>query len=358
MNQTRTDYDRLAADAAAVFGFDAGSADRLPGHEGGRNVVYAVGTDSVLRISNLTDRTIEDYLAETEYVHYLASHGAAVADVLPSLSGKTVEILKDGGCAYAVSMFERAKGDQLADHGYQYKDDAPIEELWYNTGKTLGAIHALSRLYHPTVKRFDFFDKYNESYFDALIPDDLTCPLLGEAPIGRQIKLQMHVLLEQLRALPTDVSRCGMIHFDFSDGNYNIDYTDGTVTAFDFDNCRTGRYMFDLANLWAHGVGWAAWNDDPEERKQFMERYFRQICAGYRSQAALTEDMLEELPLLLDTVYMENIIDEFEVQLSETGTLSCDGEQAYRIKCLLENIPYLGFFSDIYNSSVPFDLDS
>ena len=48
----------------------------------------------VLRISALDDRTMEEYEAETEFVHYLAKNGASVADVIPSRSGKLVEFMQ------------------------------------------------------------------------------------------------------------------------------------------------------------------------------------------------------------------------------------------------------------------------
>lgn len=345
--------DTLLVKAATIFNFDISTAHRIPSHEGGRNVVFAIGNNHILRISNLNDRTLEDYLAETEFVHYLAQNGATVADAIPSSNGRLVEVIE----GLAISMFQRAMGDQLVDHGYQYIDGRPIEELWYNTGKTLGKMHELSKHYNPENKRFDFFDKYNEKYFENLISDSLECFFISNKPIGRQVKAKLHDLLDKLRELPTDKSSYGMIHFDYSDGNYNIDYNDGTINVFDFDNCRTGWYLFDLANLWAHGVGWIAWNDNPNERKTFMERYFNAVCEGYRSQTELSEEMLKQLPLMVDAVRLENIIDEFEVELAEDGAIECDGEQAYRLRGLLEDVPFMGFLSDDFDPESPFDLD-
>jgi len=281
-----------------------------------------------------------------------------VADVLPSLSGKLVERIICEGVEIAVSMFQRAKGDQIADHGYQYREGAPVEEYWFNTGKVLGRMHALSKKYAPETKRFDFFDKYNEPYLEKLIPDGLTCGFLGKEPIGAAVKTKMHRLLEKLRGLPSDPESYGMIHFDYSDGNYNIDYADGTITVFDFDNCRTGWYLFDLANLWTHGVGWIAWNGNAGERRAFMDRYFSEILRGYRSECGISDEMLSFLPLMIDAVRLENTIDEFEVEMAEEGRIECDGEQAYRLKGLLEDEPFMGFFSDDYDPESPFDLDA
>ena len=357
-----TEFDRAFMEyalrqAAALWNFDAARAETVPGHKGGRNLVFRLGADRVLRLSALTDRTEEDYLAETEYVHYLAGNGASVADAYPSVNGRFAEILADGESRCAAAVFQTAQGDQIADHGYRYREGAPLEEYWFNTGKTLGKIHALSVCYRPEHPRFDFFDRYNEAYFDRLIPDAFASAFLGGKPAGRDIKEKLRGLLDKLRLLPRNAEQYGMIHFDYSDGNYNIDYENGKITVFDFDNCRTGWYLFDLANLWAHGVGWVAWNADATQRRRFMDRYMDVTLQGYRTEMRLSDEMLAMLPLMVDAVRMENIIDEFEANPAGEGAPGCDGEQAYRLKGLLEDAPFMGFFSDDYDPGSPFDLD-
>ena len=182
------------------------------------------------------------------------------------MSGRLVEQFYNGPEAVFASAFETAAGEQLAAHGYRYREGAPLSEYYYNCGKTLGKIHALSKKYHPTHQRFDFFEKYNETYFNALIPSNY--PALKES---------LNSLLQKLRALPKDINSYGMVHFDFSDGNYMIDYQTGKITVFDFDNCCTCWYLFDLANLWTHGVGWIASEPDADKRKCFMNNYFNTI---------------------------------------------------------------------------------
>ena len=60
-------------------------------HEGGRNLVmicrYEGEPRYVVRLSATGDRREQDYLAEAEFVHFLAQGGASVADVLPSVNG-------------------------------------------------------------------------------------------------------------------------------------------------------------------------------------------------------------------------------------------------------------------------------
>lgn len=191
----------------------------------------------MIRISKLANRCVSDYEAELAFVHYLAENGAAVADVIPSKNGSFLEIIEDDAKneAFVVSMFEWARGDQLAAHGYCYQEGALIEEYWYNSGKTLGKIHALAKTYIPSQPRFDFFDQYNEAYFDTLIPDELACPQLGT--VGHYLKQTLNNMLATLRGLPKSNDNYGLVHFDYSDGNYNIDYNTGQITVFDFENC-------------------------------------------------------------------------------------------------------------------------
>ena len=72
-------------------------------HEGGRNQIIVCSKNDekkfVLRISSTGDRTEKDYLAETEFVHYLAENGASVVDVIPSVKGKLVEAIGGEGSA-------------------------------------------------------------------------------------------------------------------------------------------------------------------------------------------------------------------------------------------------------------------
>ncbi len=331
---------QIKLEIAARYGVNAAELTQYPHHEGGRNTVYRCG-DIVIRVSGADDRRYEDYLAEAEYVHYLALGGADTVDVIPSVNGRLVEQI---GKLY-VSAFTLAKGDQIAEHGYRYREGVPLSEYFYNTGKVLGKIHALSKRYKPQNRRFDFFEKYNEVYFDELIPQEYTA-----------LKKALSSLVGKLRALPKTKDTYGMVHFDFSDGNYNIDYDTGRITVFDFENCRTCFYLFDLANLWTHGVGWIAHESEAGKRQAFMDEYFDILLDGYRSETTITDDELTHLPIMIQAVLMENIIDEFEVQKAETGEFENDEEQAYRMECMLCDIEYMGFFDGIYDPAHPFAL--
>ena len=85
----------------------------------------------------------------------------------------------------------------------------------------------------------------------------------------------------------------GLVHFDFSGGNYHIDMETGNIKVFDFDNCMYCWYMFDLANLWIHGEGWRRGEKDSKRRMAYMRGYFDTILRGYRTETDVPEEMLE-----------------------------------------------------------------
>jgi len=298
--------------AINLFSLNGYDFHEVEGHEGGRNQIFICSKNDekkfVLRISSTGDRTEKDYLAETEFVHYLAKGGAPVADVIPSVNGKLVETVDDEGASVFVSLFEYAKGMLLCDNGYRYREGAPLEEYFYNTGKTLGRIHELSKHFEPTAghRRPDYFDKYNMEYINHLIPDNYS-----------DLKNAIAARLEKFHKLPSGSQNYGLVHFDYSDGNYHIDMTNGNITVFDFDNCMYCWFMFDLANLYLHGEGWFRYESDPAKREAGMQNYFNTILEGYKSETSISEEILNQLPLFIDMVLIENIIDEFECAARE-----------------------------------------
>ena len=327
--------------AKALFALEAHELHPVSGHEGGRNLICVCRLNGenryVLRVSSLGDRTEEDYLAETEFVRYLAQNGAPVADAIPSVLGRLVERLEQDGKENYICLFEYAKGTLISDNGYRYREGAPLEEYFFNTGRALGAIHALSKRFTPAHRRPEYFEKYNMAYIGRLIPDSYA-----------ELKDAIARRLEEFRALPTDDNSYGLVHFDFSDGNYHIDMSTGDITVFDFDNCTYCWYMFDLANLWTHGVGWCRFERDAGRRMAYMNRYFETILAGYRSETEVSEALLEWLPLFIDMVLIENIVDEFEccAREGEEPDYEDIGDAA---ECLIHSIPWAGVGTEEYN---------
>lgn len=295
------------------------TVEPLNSHEGGRNVVYVCSKEGdesyILRVSYQNDRSREDYLAELEYVRYLYEHGAGVANVIVSKDGNLLEEVRYGNQTLYLCLFEKAKGMQLAENIYRYREGAPLTEYFFNCGKTLGKIHQLSKEYQPVHKRIHFFDKYNMTYINELLPNELSA-----------VKEKIAVILESLEKLEKTKENYGMVHFDYSDGNYHINFDNGQITVYDFDNSCHAWYMYDLAEVWIHGEGWIMFEQDEKKRMQFMEDYFKEILKGYRTETAIEDTMVKLLPLFVQANRVENIVDAFEVEKS-TGENYLDEEE-------------------------------
>lgn len=333
-----------------LYGLEDYKISPIKAHAGGRNVVYNCEKDGagakILRIAFLNDRSQEDFLSEVEYIRYLFEHGGSVSDVVGSRNGKLLEEITHNNHTFSICLFEKANGKMLVENNYRYREGVPITEYYYNCGKVLGKLHQLSKEYTPIHRRYSFFNKYNAEYIDKLIPDSLSL-----------LKEKLVHLLKTLEGLDRNRESFGMVHFDYSDGNYSIDFDTGQITVYDFDNSCYCWYMFDLANLWTHGVGWIQFEQNAGKRKKFMDDYFETALAGYRSETRIENSMLDKLPLFIQVVLMENIVDAFEVMRNNGDEPECDEELSYRIKCLEDDIPYMGFFHEIYSCEEPFEYE-
>ncbi|MBH5317584.1 phosphotransferase [Paenibacillus sp. GSMTC-2017] len=333
-----------------MYGLEDYEISQVNPHEGGRNLVYSCEKDGadakIIRISFMPDRTKEDFLGEVEYVRYLFEHGGSVSNVLDSKSGKLLEEITYNNHTIFVCVFKKAKGKLFVENNYRYRDGAPIAEYYYNCGKVLGKLHQLSKEYKPVQPRYSFFDKFNAEYIDKLIPDSLSL-----------LKVKLVELIKSLEGLDRNKDTFGMIHFDFNDGNYSIDFDTGQITVFDFDNSCFGSYMYDLADVWTHGVGWTRFEPDADKRKTFMEQYFESVLSGYKSETMIEDSTLELLPLFIKATLMENIVDQFKWMQDNGEELECDEYISYCIKCLEDDIPFKGFFHDIYSCEAPFEYE-
>lgn len=214
--------------ATELYGLEGYEIRPVKAHDGARNLVYAcemAGAEAkILPIAFLTDRSREDVLAEVEFVRYLFENGGIVSDVIESRNGKMLEEIVYDNHTFFICLFKKAKGKLLAENNYRYREGAPISE-YFHCGKVLGKLHQLSKGYSPIHRRYSFFDKFNADYMEKLIPDSL-----------HLLKKKLMELLKTLEGLDRNPECFGMVHFDFNDGNYSIDFDTGQITVYDFDN--------------------------------------------------------------------------------------------------------------------------
>jgi Ser/Thr protein kinase RdoA (MazF antagonist) len=332
---------------SAAYGFDRDAVMPFPGSEGSANLVYEyAGKDgaAILRISYRLDRSTPQIQAELDFICHLATNGVRVATPIASLRGNLIETLETSAGALNVVAFRKGAGSRVPDNGYRYRDDAPIEEYYRNWGQALGQMHAATRTFRPE-------GEARPNWFVAMQTElDSTEKYADRLP---KVYARIRTTLTEISTLPQDRDAFGLIHADFNDGNFTVDYSNGNMTVFDFDDCCYFHFIYDLARAWESGVGRTMYAK-VDKRRAFMDSYFDRIMEGYRLENSLDQVWLDRLPLFLKLVQIEEFI-YFARYLDQPDHDSQPG-LSYKIRCLEADLPYLGFFDPIYSPERPFEL--
>ncbi len=335
-------------DDARLFGASREGLALYGDYEGCQNLIYEYRQGDqpmILRISYRPDRTTEQIHAELHFVNYLADNGVRVSRAVPSCDGNLLESIHAGGVRFAIASFVKAEGMRVPDNEYRYREGAPIEEYCQNWGQILGQMHALAKDYQPVseaIKRPDWLEITRYREIDALVPKSL--------PVVRQ---RLHALVEQIRALPRDRESYGLIHGDFNDGNFTVDYDTGDITAFDFDDCGYLWFAYELACAWEGFIGRAMFRP-LHERRARMDRFFGNVLQGYSRENTLPAEWLERIPLFVKVIEMEEFL--HYVRYIAGADDEMRAALDYKIACIENDIPYMGFYDSIYSPETPFSL--
>jgi Ser/Thr protein kinase RdoA (MazF antagonist) len=281
--------------------------------------------------------------AELHFVNYLAEGGVRVSRPVPSENGNLLEVIPAEGIPFIVASFVKGRGMRVPDNGYRYRVGVPIEEYFHNWGRVLGQMHRLAKTYQPlsnAIRRPSWFDWEYTSGF----------PYREQLPV---IASKYDALIAELEALPRDADAYGLIHNDFNDGNFTVDYDNGDITVFDFDDCCYFWFMYDIACAWEGGVGRAMFRP-LDERVAFMDHYMAEVLAGYSCENTLSAEWLERLPLFLRLIQMQELV--YYAQYLDEPDDEIQAGLRYKIRCIEDDIPYLGFFDPIFDPKKPFRL--
>ena len=167
------------------------------------------------------------------------------------------------------------------------------------------------------------------------------------------VRDRIRSLLDEILSLPKDRDLYGLIHGDFNDGNFTVDYTNGDMTAFDFDDCCYYWFVYELAFAWEGGIGRVMFRG-LEERKAFMSHYMEQVMEGYNRENSLSAEWLARLPLFVKLIQVEEFL--HFVQYIDEPDEEMQSQLDYKIKCIEDDIPYMGFFDSIFSPERPFSL--
>jgi Ser/Thr protein kinase RdoA (MazF antagonist) len=334
--------------AARLFGTSKEQLGKFDDYEGCANLVYQFTHSDqprVLRISYRSDRPVKLIQAELHFVNYLADNGMRVSKPIPSEAGNWVEAIPAAGIPFVAVAFVKGRGIRVPDNGYRYREGVPIEEYFQNWGAALGQLHRLTKMYQPPSKSVRRPDWFTRGYYSSF-------PYGERLPV---IQKKFDALIAELHALPKNMDSYGLIHNDFNDGNFTVDYDNGDITVFDFDDSCYFWFMYDLACAWEGGIARTMFRP-LAERRDFMDRYMKQVMEGYNRKNTLSTECLDRLPLFLSLIQMQELM--HFAQYLDNPDDQLQSELRYKIHCIENDIPYMGFFDNVFNPDKPFTLEA
>lgn len=242
---------------------------RLTG--GFRNdVFYIEEKGKIERISDAR-RTKNMVLQEIEWMNFLYNEGVALSKPEMSLAYEEGRVK---------TYFEFIQGDEI-DVTNESHWNVKIFEQW---GKTLGKMHALSKIYKGEKQERHKWTSENPDVFN--IRENLAS-WLGD---------NYDRLMQSLHTYEITPHTFGLIHNDFHQGNLILT-KEGILTAIDFDDCSLNWFAQDIAVAFYH----AFWQHDAYNgmTDSFLQIFIGHFFAGYQTENLLHLDIINQIPIFL-----------------------------------------------------------
>lgn len=248
------------------------------------NYVYEVyrGHDPViLRITHNSHRSKDEILAELDWLNYLYKQKVNCPEVFTSSNNLLVETLPAGdGSFFYACLFSKVPGNPVKIKSSQFNN-----QLFYNWGKAIGKMHAVTKDYQP---RKDL--KLRSTWEDEELLN-----IESYVPNEKEIIKNTELLINELKLLPRNKDNFGLIHSDIHSGNF---FYDGeSVHVFDFDDCSYHWFASDMAIPLYYSVFYGYHGASEIEREQFAENFLNHFVNGYEEQNTLPADWKAHLPL-------------------------------------------------------------
>lgn len=330
---------QLVEKGLSIFGGIAEKETIWASNDGSRNKIFFyknLEQDYVLRISDRYDRTLEQIEAEVNFINFLADNGLSVARPVLSENNNFVEKIMIGKSIFFITSFEKAPGQKLSEQGYKYRSGISLDEYFFNYGALLGRMHRLSKEYqslYQHVCRPEWLEIRTKQRITCFIPDSFS-----------KVKGKCYELWDQIRELPINTDAYGLIHADFNDSNFNIDFSTGKIVVYDFDDSCYCWFMYELANAWRMGTGWIKYEESVSKRKVFMEHYFEVVMKGYSTENNLSWEWMQKLDLFIKMVEIEKLLDEMEYMYEHSGKINYDSYLLSLFHRIEQDIPWFGFY--------------
>ncbi|WKZ38483.1 MAG: phosphotransferase [Anaerolineales bacterium] len=135
--------DKILQEAMLRYGITAGQIQAIDTFESFIYKFERNGAGYILRIGHSIRKSEAQIQGEVNWINHLARGGVSVAQAIPSLRGKLVEVMDDDlGGQFLATAFVHAKGQRPWDAGW-------TPARFENYGHLLGRMHALAVEYQP-----------------------------------------------------------------------------------------------------------------------------------------------------------------------------------------------------------------
>lgn len=262
-------FDRETTPRQALAHWDAVPGSLEPVRES-ENFVYrfrdAAGRGYYLRLAHESHRRRAMIEAELDFVTFLAGRGADVASAVPSRGGSLIETMDTPHGAVHAAAFNEVHGT-LARWG----TDAENRKILFERGAALGRLHRIAQSYRPPPGRPTRVHWWQDDLFAS--------PQKYFPPSEQAARREYQDLAKWMLARPRLPENYGMVHGDF--GTFNTLRRDGTLVAYDFDDCCFHWYAYDIA------VSLRSARKLPEH---YRKSYTRVVLEGYATEKDLCDD--------------------------------------------------------------------
>lgn len=264
--------ERILAEARQRYGIAEDRIKLLDGFESFMFEFEKEGGHFILRLSHSRRRSPDMIRGEVDWINYLSEGGAKVARAVLSEQDELVELIDDNhGGHFLATAFVKAEGGPVWNTKFWKKP------FFIEYGRLLGRIHSLSKNYKLP----------NPAWSRGVWNDETTrgLPETDDSPVTSRY----NELMRHLESLPREKESFGMIHQDAHAGNFFVDEK-GRITLFDFDDCITGHFVYDLAMVLFYVV---TNRDDAEE---LGRTFWPPFWQGYCEENRLDSAWLKEIP--------------------------------------------------------------
>jgi Ser/Thr protein kinase RdoA (MazF antagonist) len=290
---TRAQADRLAELArTALAHWDVGAC-ALALIKYRENAVFEVTTGAgrryALRIHRAGYHSDAELRSELQWMRALQESGFDVPEVIPDRSGTLFRSVRHAGVPEPrqVDVFAWIEGAQLGSvAGGSVADSATLARTFHTVG-------ALAARLHNQATRWPLPAGFTRHAWDdaGLVGEQ---PFWGRfwelaalAPSERALIIRARDRLRRdLGALGRSPETYGLIHADFAPENLLVD--GDRVRVLDFDDSGFGWHMFEIATSIYFHIG-----------RPYYAAIRAAMIAGYRSERALRDEQLAQLPMFL-----------------------------------------------------------